>query len=110
MELLLVRHGEPAWVTPDGKPDMDPPLTDRGREQAKRVAQRLAGEKRKPAEILVSPAVRARQTAEPIVELTGIEPTVVDDLAEFQRPDWPNRPPIEVAPNFPALRQPHPPG
>jgi len=108
MDLLLVRHGEPAWVTQTGKPDMDPPLTDRGREQAHRVAERLAKDKRKPTEILVSPAVRAKQTAQPLAALTGLEPKVIDDLVEFKLPDWSHLSPIEVATNFRAMRERHP--
>lgn len=60
MDLILWRHAE----AEDGSPDARRPLTERGRKQAKQVAHWL--KKRLPpgARILVSPAVRAVQTAE----------------------------------------------
>lgn len=103
MELVFVRHGEPAWVM-GGKPQMDPPLTERGRAQAERAAARLAAGRRKPTEILVSCATRARETAAPIAAATGLEPTVIDDLVELQLPDWSDLAPEEVAGHFRAAR------
>ena len=48
-------------------------------------------------EILVSPMVRARQTAEPLGGGLGIEPTVVPWLAEIANPDsWEGSPVDEV--------------
>ncbi len=67
---------------------VDPALTPLGREQADAVASRLAISRRPVAEILVSPARRALETAEPIVARTGIEPTLVEDIVEIQMPDW----------------------
>ena len=59
MDLILWRHADAA----DGEPDSTRPLTEKGREQARAMAQWLRP--RLPAElrILVSPAVRAQQTA-----------------------------------------------
>ena len=42
MEIVLIRHGEPEWVR-DGLNVVDPPLTERGRRQAERVAAVLDG-------------------------------------------------------------------
>jgi phosphohistidine phosphatase len=60
MDLILWRHAE----AEEGAPDAKRELTARGRKQAQRVARWL--KKRLPADarILVSPAVRAVQTAE----------------------------------------------
>ncbi len=60
MNLILWRHAD----AEDGMPDAARALTDKGRKQAKTVAKWLR--KRLPADcvILVSPATRARQTAE----------------------------------------------
>ena len=71
MELILVRHGQPAWTTPDGKGRNDPGLTDLGHDQAKRAADRLADTEDLPGRgdvdrLFVSPAVRAQETAAPI--------------------------------------------
>jgi len=60
MNLILWRHAE----AEEGIPDSGRALTDKGRKQAKAVAKWLKA--RLPADcgILVSPATRARQTAE----------------------------------------------
>ncbi len=90
MELVFVRHGQPRWSV-DGIAQPDPILTEIGRRQAELVARRLAGE-RPIAEILVSPAVRAVETAAPLVEHTGVAATVIADLVEIQMPDWTGQP------------------
>ena len=91
MELIFVRHGQPAW-TVDGLSDPDPHLTDLGREQAKRVAERLGSSPKPITELLVSPALRSRQTAEPIAAATGVDPVTVDDLVEMMLPEWRGEP------------------
>ena len=68
MEIVLIRHGEPEWVR-DGLAVVDPPLTDRGHRQAERLAEWLRDEQFD--EVLVSPLVRARQTAAPLLEAFG---------------------------------------
>lgn len=82
-----MRHGEPAWIEND-RPNFDPPLTAKGRDQAERVAARLGKSARRIDELIVSPAARARQTAEPIARATDLAPKVVDDLVECKLPDW----------------------
>lgn len=59
MDLILWRHAEAA----EGYPDHDRALTDKGRAQAKRMAQWLNKRLPDDARILVSPALRAQQTA-----------------------------------------------
>lgn len=73
-ELILVRHGETEWAR-DGRHTgrTDVPLTPRGEEQARALAPLLA--ERTAVLALVSPALRARRTA----ELAGIAPAEVDD-------------------------------
>jgi probable phosphoglycerate mutase len=85
VELVLVRHAEPEWVR-DGFNVDDPPLTPRGREQARLLADRLAMERFH--EVFVSPMTRARQTAAPVFERLG-QPEEVDDwLEEIRNPLW----------------------
>ena len=60
MHLILWRHAE----AEDGTPDSSRALTDKGRKQAKTMAKWLAGRLPEDAVVLVSPATRARQTAE----------------------------------------------
>lgn len=59
MELILWRHAEAA----DGQPDNARPLTEKGRRQAERMANFLSERLPPNTRFLVSPAVRAQQTA-----------------------------------------------
>jgi probable phosphoglycerate mutase len=63
VQALLVRHAETEWTLSGqhtGRTDL--PLTERGREAARALAPRLAGEDF--ALVLVSPSRRARETCE----------------------------------------------
>ena len=92
IRLLLVRHGSVDFGSRDfldrsrGR-QWDPPLDERGREQARRLAARLAlmdG----PTAVLVSPFRRCRETAAPYLEVAGLEPAVREDLGEVFIGDW----------------------
>ncbi|MBE1535077.1 histidine phosphatase family protein [Actinomadura algeriensis] len=78
-ELIIVRHGETEWSRVrrhTGRTDL--PLTERGEEQARALRAALA--RRTIVRTLVSPAERARRTA----ELAGLRPDdVVPDLWEW---------------------------
>ena len=70
------------------------PLTALGRDQALALAEALAAE---PVDALYSaPALRCRQTVEPLGERLGLEITVLPELGEFETwrtPDgWKRRP------------------
>lgn len=82
MELIFIRHGEPAWGT-----QPDPGLTDRGRRQSELAATLFSEDHMRPNEIFVSPRRRARETAAPIEAVTGVRATVVQDLTEVRLPD-----------------------
>jgi probable phosphoglycerate mutase len=89
MEIILVRHGEPAW-TPDNKVENNPELTPKGHAQARALAGREWGE---IDELWVSPLVRARQTAEPLEQALGKSAHVIDWLEEIRNPaDWQGTP------------------
>lgn len=96
MEIVLVRHAQPGWTADDAAVH-DPGLTELGRVQAKAVAERLAsldGSSR----LLVSTATRSRQTAQPIIAATGLEPEIHDWLHELRFPSsWEGTPTEEVA-------------
>jgi probable phosphoglycerate mutase len=78
--ITLVRHGEPDWTPADGPSVNDPQLTPLGTRQARATARRLA---EYPIDaIYVSPYRRARETAVPLAEATGLDPVVIDGLAE----------------------------
>ena len=60
MDLILWRHAE----AEDGSPDLARELTAKGHKQAAEMARWLSRHLPKEARTLVSPAIRARQTAE----------------------------------------------
>lgn len=90
-DLLLVRHGESqpayrdtAFPLVDGH--ADPPLDARGHDEARQVADRLAGED--VAAIYVTPLRRTAQTAAPLAERLGLQPRVEPDLREVHLGEW----------------------
>ena len=87
MDILFIRHGQPQWAV-DGMSQTDPFLTELGHEQARLAAERISTEERSPAELIVSPALRSQQTAQPISRATGLGIHTVDDLVEVKMPDW----------------------
>lgn len=80
--LLLVRHAES-----EGNRDRlftttpDVPLTERGRAQARTVAEWL-GRMHAPVHVVSSPFARARETAAIIAEVLGLEISIEPDLRE----------------------------
>ena len=75
MRLFLVRHADAAPVEPDELR----PLTQGGRDAARRLGATLAREE--PDAVLSSPLLRARETAEQIARAAGVEPEPHDRLA-----------------------------
>jgi probable phosphoglycerate mutase len=98
VELVLVRHGEPAW-TLDGRAQHDPGLTERGHAQARCVATRLV-QGRPTRALYVSSARRARETAVPVAQALGTEGTVLEGLHELRPPDFSDLPAEEPAKLF----------
>ncbi|HEY3809959.1 MAG TPA: histidine phosphatase family protein [Acidimicrobiales bacterium] len=89
--ILLIRHGESAparagesFALVDGHGD--PELAPAGREQALRVADRLAGEP--IAAIYVTTLRRTAETAAPLAARLGLEPVVEADLREVFLGEW----------------------
>jgi broad specificity phosphatase PhoE len=86
-EVLLVRHGE----TDDNAADrfqgrIDTPLNDRGREQSRALGPVLAGEGLRA--LYTSPLARARETAEIVGALLGLEPILDPRLMEADAGTW----------------------
>jgi probable phosphoglycerate mutase len=78
MRIVLARHGETEWSASGKHTSVtDLPLTERGREAARAIGERLAG--REFALVLSSPRARARDTA----ELAGFDAELDPDLAEL---------------------------
>jgi probable phosphoglycerate mutase len=88
--IVFVRHGETA-PNRDGLVlgRADPVLTERGEEQARRVAELLRGER--VTHLWTSPLGRAVQTAAAISDATGCEATVDDRLLEVDWGAWEGR-------------------
>lgn len=86
--VLLVRHGE----TDDNRPPLrfqgwrDTPLNDVGREQARALAQEMAGGG--IASIWSSDLSRARETAEIVADRIGLEVRLDPRLREANRGRW----------------------
>ncbi|HSJ51003.1 MAG TPA: histidine phosphatase family protein [Actinomycetota bacterium] len=94
--LYLIRHGESDLAstdftdTPRGR-QWDPPLGEKGRDQAGLLAKRLAAMD-PPAAVSCSPLRRTRETVAPYAELTGVEVTFDDDLMEANIGEWEGKP------------------
>lgn len=91
MDLILWRHADAENASPDSART----LTERGREQARRIAVWLKPRLSEDFKIMASPAARAQQTAAalgaPFVTspALGTEADAVDVLAAV---NWPGRP------------------
>lgn len=64
-EILLIRHAETRWTGRRYCGRSDPPLSPAGKRTAGRIAAEIAGE-RAAVQIVCSPLLRARQTADAI--------------------------------------------
>jgi probable phosphoglycerate mutase len=93
--IYLARHGETddnargvvqGWV--------DTPLNDRGREQARMLADRVAD--LGIAAIWTSQLARALETAQIVGDAIGVEPRVDDRFAESRRGTWEGRALAEI--------------
>ena len=101
MELVLIRHAQPEWVR-DGLNVVDPPLTELGHRQADQLAKVMVDEKFD--EVLVSPLMRARQTAAPVLTALGRDESVDGWLEEIRDPKWHGTPAERAAEAYKELR------
>jgi phosphohistidine phosphatase len=74
MRLIVVRHAAAA----PGEPDELRPLTAAGRDTARALGERLRGTEIDA--VVSSPLLRARETAEPIARVAGVEPETDERL------------------------------
>jgi glucosyl-3-phosphoglycerate phosphatase len=89
--LILVRHGESVWNAEERlQGQLDPPLSERGREQSRALAGMLDGV---PGErVICSDLARARETA----ELLGLRPRLDPRWREIDVGSWGGRTAAEV--------------
>ena len=83
MRLFIVRHAEAA----QGEPDDLRPLTEAGREQARRLGQRFAADGIQPDAVVSSPLLRARETAAAIARAVGVDAEADERLAPGADPE-----------------------
>jgi broad specificity phosphatase PhoE len=88
--IWLARHGETV-ANAEGRVQgrLDPPLNDRGREQARALARKAADLGLRA--LYSSQLERARETAAAVSERVGLEPKVDARFAESNRGDWEGR-------------------
>lgn len=109
MDLILWRHAEAV----DGTPDLERRLTARGVRQARRAGEWLHERLPNRARILVSPAVRAQQTAHELAKLAKRTVRTVDAIAPdvsardvLDAANWPrSKVPIVIVGHQPTLGQ-----
>ena len=99
-EILLARHGETDWNRESRfQGDADPPLNERGREQAAELAEALADEQL--AAVYSSPLRRAFETAELVAARHGLPAVPVEGLREVDVGSWQALTRNEVERRFP---------
>jgi broad specificity phosphatase PhoE len=101
--ILLVRHGETDWNAQrrvQGKTDR--PLNDTGREQARALADQLAGVRL--AAVYSSDLSRALETARIVADAHGLPVTSVPELRERDFGTWEGLTDEEILERFPEAR------
>jgi phosphohistidine phosphatase len=84
MDLYLIRHAEAVDRDTFGDgPDEERPLTDAGHVQAQRLATALPARGAHIQRLFVSPTVRTRQTAEPLIAAWRLAGDAVVEAAEL---------------------------
>ena len=108
--LYLIRHGQSdfdwqgeRWASARGE-QWDPPLSERGAEQAALLAGLLVMDL-EPFVIYSSPLRRANETAEAFARLTGTDVTVDDELVEAHIGGWEGKPFEEIIGSDPEVVQ-----
>lgn len=69
-QVILLRHAHAEPASP-GQADIDRPLSPQGLAEAEAAGRWLAGHRLQPDCVLCSPARRARETLEAVLEVTG---------------------------------------
>jgi 2,3-bisphosphoglycerate-dependent phosphoglycerate mutase len=98
--ILIARHGESDWNRERRwQGYADRPLTDRGREQARALAARLAHIELDA--VYSSDLQRARDTAAVVAENQGLEVQAVPELREVDVGSWSGLTRVEAEERFP---------
>jgi probable phosphoglycerate mutase len=109
--LYLIRHGQSdfgwqgeRWAGARGE-QWDPPLSERGAEQAALLAGRLLVMDLDPFVVYSSPLRRANETAQAFARLTGTHVTVDNELVEAHIGGWEGKPFEEIIGSDPDVVQ-----
>ena len=98
---VLLRHGETEYNR-EGRwqgSESDPPLTARGRRQAREVAEDLAGAEFDA--LYTSHLERAVETARVLAEAFGLQPRVLEGLREMSHGHWEGKTLAEILETWP---------
>lgn len=108
MDLILWRHAEAEVIAP-GQDDLQRALTPKGERQARRMAAWLNHRLAASTRVLVSPALRCRQTADALGREVRIVPAIAPDApvaALLEAVRWPrSSEPVLVCGHQPTLGQ-----
>jgi probable phosphoglycerate mutase len=100
--VLVWRHGRTAWnASGRFQGQLDPPLDDTGRAQARHAARVLAAELPAGTLVVTSDLVRARDTAQELADALGTELRVDARLREHSLGSWEGRTRDDVARDLP---------
>ena len=99
--LVLWRHGQTVWNAESRhQGQIDIPLNDVGREQARHAAQTLLA--MKPTHVIASDLERALETGRTLSDLAGIGLTVDERLRETFAGEWQGMTRDEIVAKYPA--------
>ncbi len=105
MELVLVRHAQPAWRNDDGSSTNDPGLTELGEQQARTLATWMQDSGDPVDGLFVSTASRSKATAEQIGQVLNLQPVEEPWMLEIGAPDeWEGQPEDEVIATLDKLK------
>jgi probable phosphoglycerate mutase len=109
--LYLIRHGQSdfdwagdRWASARGD-QWNPPLSEKGREQAALLAKRLLVMDLEPFAVYSSPLRRAAETAEAFAHEVGAEVHFDDELVEAHIGGWEGKPFEEIIESDPGIVQ-----
>jgi broad specificity phosphatase PhoE len=98
--IFLARHGESDWnVEKRFQGHSDRPLTERGRKQARALADLVGAEKIDA--VYTSPLSRAQETAEIVAARAGLEAVALPELREVDTGSWSGLSRADVEARFP---------
>ena len=81
--VLLLRHAKSSWSNPK-LPDFDRTLNERGRAAAKKMGKYMLKHKLRPDLVLISPAVRVRETADLLLKSAELRIELRQDERIYQ--------------------------